>query len=111
MTRLYTVVLGRDPDQEGLDYWVDQIVSRKKTPEWVATYGFFSSKEYLEKNKSATDFLTDNYAAFLDRAPDAEGLKYWEDKLAGGMKREQVTSVGFGKSKEFSRILKGFGLK
>jgi hypothetical protein len=42
---------------------------------------FFNSQEYLNKNKTDTEFVTDLYQVFYQRDPDAAGLTYWSSEL------------------------------
>ena len=47
---------------------------------------------------------------FFGRSPDQEGYEYWLDNLKNGkVSRVWLIEAGFGKSKEFREILKGFG--
>ncbi len=61
---------------------------------------FFTSAEYRAGNRSDNAFVTDLYNTFFNRAPDATGLAFWTDQIAGGMPRE-VALVSFLFSTEF----------
>ena len=76
----------------------------------VATVGFFNSPEYVRKNKSPEEFVSDCYRALMGREPEADGLAFWRQKMEEGMTREQVV-LGFGHSPEFAGILQSYGLK
>jgi hypothetical protein len=62
---------------------------------------FFSSAEYLAKNTSDTQYLTDLYRTFFIRDPDAPGLAFWQSYLSGGMSRGALLN-NFLFSTEFS---------
>lgn len=72
--RLYNEILGRQPEQDGFAYWVDQVDQggdRSKI-----TSSFYKSIESRRKR------VTGLYYHFLDRAPDSGGLEYWAQRLA-----------------------------
>jgi hypothetical protein len=136
---LYQAMLGRDPDQAELDWWVQAVLDRlnrllpefidspefqqlvpscqdqtavtllvgrlyQQTLRQVASAGelawwtaniatwcdlrdvvevFFNSLEYLSVPRTLADHVTVVYRAFLAREPDAQGLAWWVDDLAG----------------------------
>lgn len=106
--RLYSIVLGRQPEQSGLDYWVAKLKRGDVTGAKVA-YDFFNSKEYLNKNTSNTTYIRDLYNTFFDRKPEASGQNYWMGKLAEGQSRAYVLK-GFAESTEFTRICNQYGI-
>ena len=78
----------------------------------AARKGFFESKEYKNQNRNDDEFLTDLYAAFFNRKPDADGYAYWQNKMKNeGYSRERVIDEGFGHSKEFKNLLTSYGFK
>lgn len=70
ITALYKEVLGRDPDEGGLEYWAS-------TPHDIDTIReeFMKSDEF--KNKMRTEAIVALYKELLKREPDEAGLKYW----------------------------------
>src|ERR1051325_10888370 len=60
----------------------------------------FTSSEYINLNTSNSDYVTDLYAAFLQRSPDSGGLSYWLSALSSGSSRTAVRH-GFAYSLEF----------
>lgn len=56
VSRLYNVVLERQPDPQGLQGWYRQLVSHNETGAEVAR-GFLFSDEFLKKSYSNEDFL------------------------------------------------------
>ncbi len=108
--RMYTVVLGRDAENEGLYNNVLALVVGALTAEDVAK-NFFTSGEYLIKNKDTESHVTDLYAAFMGREADADGLKFWVSCIEQyGMTRDAVLSE-FATSAEFKTIAASYGLQ
>jgi len=105
---LYATTLDREPDTEGLNYWVNQIMAGKRTGAQVVNY-FVFGKEFTAKNYCNEHFLTHLYKAIFSRNPDAAGLKYWEDKMAAGTTREAVLN-GFMSGKEFKALCTNAGI-
>ena len=109
MARLYTKALGRDYDVDGLNTWCDRICDGEWTVMDVATTGFFSSDEFLNKRLTNGAYVKVLYQTFFDREADEDGYIYWLRKLNNGEKRVDVLA-GFANSKEFGKLLKSFGL-
>ena len=109
VTRLYSKVLGRNPDKGGLNYWMNEISSGRQSVMNVSTNGFFHSKEFLNKKLNNSEFVKVCYRTFLGREAEASGYNYWMNKLKTGSSRDSVIS-GFANSKEFSNIMKSFGI-
>jgi hypothetical protein len=84
----YLDILGREPDAGGWNYWISEIKRIVSLGIYVGegfqaeARFFFNSTEYLNKNKTATAFVTDIYHTFLQREPDSAGLTYWVGQLA-----------------------------
>ncbi len=106
--RMYTVVLGRDAENEGLYNNVLALVVGAETAESVAK-NFFGSEEYVIKNKDNEAYVRDLYNTFMNREADADGLKFWVDTIAVGMTRDEVLSE-FAESEEFKGIAASYGL-
>jgi YD repeat-containing protein len=91
ITRLYRAVFNRAPDNEGFNWWF-QNIKNGQTIESVAQ-AFIGSGEALTTyppSSTNTDFVNRVYANLLGRAPDAEGLAYWTNNLNRGMTRGKV---------------------
>ena len=109
VTRMYQVVLGRDPDPNGLNTWVTQLESGKMQAADIET-GFFNSPEYQEKNKKTDEVVKDCYNAMLGRDPDQGGMTFWKAMLDIGMSSDKVCS-GFLDSQEFIALANSYGIK
>ncbi len=75
VTRLYREILERDPDADGLSYWVDQV--NRSTDRSGITTSFYGSIESRRKR------VIGLYQRFLQRASDEDGLDFWSDRLLG----------------------------
>ncbi|MCQ2529536.1 MAG: DUF4214 domain-containing protein [Saccharofermentans sp.] len=106
--RLYTCALGRSSDANGVKSWEDAIKGGADGAQ--AARGFFFSPEFEGKNLDNKEFVTRLYKTFMDREPDAAGLKAWVDALNGGASREQVFN-GFVNSQEWANICFKYGIK
>ncbi len=107
--RMYTIVLGRDAENDGLYNNTLALVVGSVTTEDVAK-NFFTSEEYTIKGKDDAAYVTDLYAAFMNREADATGLAFWTETIAVGMSRDEVLSE-FAKSEEFKAIAASYGLQ
>lgn len=107
-TRMYSVVLGRTPDEGGLDYWTNELKTGKMDGAALAS-GFIGSPEFTEKNLSDEDYLKVLYNTFFDREADEAGMAYWLGELQTGMPRTTVLA-GFVNSKEFGGICEDSGI-
>ncbi|MBR5960515.1 MAG: DUF4214 domain-containing protein [Clostridia bacterium] len=106
--RMYRVCLLREPDAGGLQNWVNQLQSKKRTGAEVA-YGFYDSNEMKNRNLSNADFVERCYEGIMGRASDAGGKSYWIKKLENGMSRKAVIS-GFTGSQEFKELCEYYGI-
>jgi len=102
VTTLYSTTLDRKPDDSGLNYWVNELSSGKKTGSQVVHY-FVFGPEFTAKNYCNEHFLTHLYKAIFSRDADADGLKYWEDLMTKGKTREEVLN-GFLGGTEFKTL-------
>ena len=72
---VYNNVLGRQPDNPGLSFWIGQLNSGALTRGAVMT-GFSESAEY--RGLAAHEvYVTMMYIGMLRRAPESDGFSYW----------------------------------
>ena len=91
--------LGRLPDQEGLAFWVDQMLHHGLTDEHLEA-GFMGSPEYFTHSGGTNLAWVDAmYPDLLGRPADQAGEDFWVGKLNHGASREAV-SYGFAASPE-----------
>ena len=108
VVRMYEVVLNRTPDKDGLNYWVDSLMSNERAAGEIVD-GFFNSDEYKNSGKSNEEIVQDCYHAMLNRDADEGGQEYWENRLNVGMTAQTVLN-GFVGSQEFMNLCDSYGI-
>ena len=108
VTRFYTVVLNRQPDENGIADWTNGLLAGTQNGA-SASYGFVFSDEFEARNLSNAEKVDIMYATFLDRAADADGKKMWVDALDAGVGLEKIYE-GFVMSTEFASICDDYGI-
>lgn len=103
---LYDGLLGRPPDELGLEYWADRISNRVTTGQLASE--LLESAEGRAKlgaleNKA---FVQQLYHATLHRDADLDGLNYWTGQLDHGISRARVADY-FALSVEHMGSLQG----
>ena len=106
--RCYEDILGRKPDDEGLNGWTKQINDKIESPKDII-HGFILSKEFLKRNYTDEEYIEILYRTFLNRKYDSQGLKEWCDVLNGGSSRVDILD-GFYYSPEYQQLLRSYGL-
>ncbi len=106
--RLYSEVMGRNPDQTGMDTWVGVLKAGTYTGAQVAE-GFILSNEFLNKDMTNDEFVKIMYRAFFNRDADSAGFETWTNALETGWTKEAVFA-GFANSDEFGRICDEYGI-
>ncbi len=106
--RCYTVALGREAEEEGLDYWVDNLNNGQACGAQVG-FGFIFSAEYQNRERSNEEFVNDLYAMYFGREADEAGFAYWINALENGSSREEVFA-GFANSEEFYNLCTSYGV-
>ena len=108
--RLYKLALGRTVYAESeVQFWYDTVASGENTGADVA-WGFFFSKEFVEKELSDEEYVKLLYRVMFDREADQAGYEEWLKNLKQGMRREYVYA-GFANSTEFSQVCANYGIK
>lgn len=106
--RLYTVALGREADEAGLDYWTERLNSHTASSISVAR-GFIFSEECIAATADNAAYISVLYRAILGREPDEAGLAEWTRRLSAGESRTSIFN-GFVYSDEFRAICESYGL-
>ena len=82
VTRIYTDVLGRAADPSGVNFWTNQLDTKRRTRGSVMV-GFSESNEYKRKQAENTDVAV-AYILLLNRGPNADETASWvRQQLAG----------------------------
>ncbi|MBR3057720.1 MAG: DUF4214 domain-containing protein [Clostridiales bacterium] len=106
VTRLYRTCLEREPEKEGLEYWVGVLERGEQTGTSVAS-GFVFSPELQNKAYSDTQYVEVMYSAFFGREADKGGKEFWVGKMKSGMTRKELFT-GFANSQEFFELCGSF---
>ena len=107
-TRLYTCCLGRDPEEEGLNYWSLALTNLDATGYQAASL-FFTLPEFVGLKTTNEEYLTRLYTTFMGREPEADGFAYWLGLLNGGTHRNDVMKA-FAGCPEFQEICNQYGI-
>lgn len=109
VTRMYKLVLNREPDSVGFNNWVNAL--RNGTDKGANIInGFFNSIEYKSRNRSIEQTVTDCYNAILGRSPDPSGFKDWCDAMSCGATAMGIAN-GFVGSQEFMKLCASYGIE
>lgn len=93
-------VLDRVPDQSGIRYWVDRVMSGTEIK--TVAEGFLNLSSHFKDIAQSDDvsFVDQLYLNVLDRSPDAAGQNFWLNALRDGASRADLL-LGFINSEEF----------
>lgn len=99
VVRLYQAALGRGPDQDGLNYWIDRLQGGASPSDLGA--GFLGGAEFAARfgAPDAAGYVDRLYQNVLGRPGDAGGAAYWLGRLQADATRPDVL-VGFAESAE-----------
>lgn len=87
---IYEAALNRQPDDAGLNYWIDVAMQGQST---IDISGFFIQSDEFITNFGAPSneaFIDRMYLNVLDRNADAAGKNYWLDQMATGLTQAEV---------------------
>lgn len=110
IARLYTKMLGRKFDEDGLEDWCKKYLTKENTIEDIASHGFLHSKELDNQNLSDEEFVIRMYETFLNREPEENGLKDWLGRLQRGEVTRDSIVYGFTNSPEFGNLKAEYNL-
>ncbi|MEE9396494.1 MAG: DUF4214 domain-containing protein [Methylococcales bacterium] len=106
--RFYKLVLDREPDIGGFNYWTSQLIDDGEAGGDIAKR-FFQSAEFINRQTADSEFLEIVYRSFFDREADSEGKQYWLDELSFGASRSDIIN-GFIRSQEYLDLTSIFGV-
>jgi len=96
ITHYYRSILRRAPDAGGKVFWQGEAarmqgLQANLNETWFSmAMEFYFGIEYSIFNRNNSEFVTDLYGTFFNRAPDSAGFAFWTQQLASGMPREGV---------------------
>ncbi len=92
LSNTYTIMLERESDAEGLNYWKDKILNEE-----IGILDFLNQildqDEFSNIKISNTEFIKKNYQLLLNREPDSDGINYWTSKLSEIPSKEEKLGV------------------
>lgn len=102
VARLYGGAFGRQPDVEGVNFWIDQ--AEKGQSRLEAAFYFLDSPEFTfnfgdDDRMSNERFVDVMYNNVLGRGQDASGFDFWVRQMDNGLSREE-TLIYFADSAE-----------
>ncbi len=106
--RCYNVILGRDCDRGGMEYWSTTLATNA-TAGATLVENFLFSDEYVSMNKSDDDFLSDLYVAMMGREPVRAELDYWISVIEAGAPDRTIFRDFVG-APEFTEICNSYGI-
>ena len=109
VTRLYSVCLDREPDEDGLEHNCELLWTHTLTASELAR-GFVLGKEFSAKEYDNATYVDYLYRVLMDREADEAGRADWISRLDSGVSREEVF-YGFAKSREFNNLCNKYGIK
>ena len=105
--RCYSLCLGREADEGGLEGWCKAIITGSNTAKQAA-YGFVYSDEFKNRNFSDEEYVRILYRVFMGREADGAGLNAWMNVLQERSRLHVFN--GFADSKEFRELCAGYGI-
>ena len=107
--RCYTLILGRNADEGGLNNWVNQLESGQAKASQIIS-NFMFSPEYLDRKNPSDQTVEILYNTMLGRPSDAGGKAVWVERLNNGEDSNAIIN-GFCGSQEFLGICDEYGIE
>ena len=106
--RAYRLILDREADEEGLDFYTERLQSRQLSGAQLVS-SFMNSPEFTDKKVSNEETVSILYRVMMDREPDPDGLAYHKANLDRGLSYNYVIN-NFSGSAEFGDICAKSGI-
>lgn len=107
VAQLYRNALGREPDPAGAADWERRLATGASRA--AVVLGFSESPELVERSKPRIQALM-LYLGLLNRAPDPQGLQFWEARLRDDVALASIVG-GFLDSDEYRQRLEALGIR
>ena len=107
--RCYWLILGREPDETGLEHWTNKLKGRNATAADII-FGFIASREFTSMRKPSEELIEILYRTMLNRASDESGRTNWSQLIASGASLNKLIN-GFCSSNEFKDICTNYGIE
>ena len=105
--RVYSGALGRTPDDEGFDWWLDQIEQGNHTLQSLSA-GFIDSVEFRGSADTDNNGLIENdefieqmYLGVFGGPPDQSGFDFWTAELESGARTQADVLVAMTQSNDY----------
>ena len=104
VVRLYFTYYQRNPDYDGLMFWVNSYTAGMSLNDISAS--FATAQEFIDKYGSLTneEFVSKMYPNVYGRQPDAVGLAYWTDMLDTSTLTRGQVMVEFSTAEEYLQL-------
>ncbi|MCR5720231.1 MAG: DUF4214 domain-containing protein [Lachnospiraceae bacterium] len=100
--QLYKGIMGREPDTEGLDFWCDEILDKRRDL-YNVIGEFFKSPEFVNHNYSDEEYVSVLYRLCLRRELDTDGFNFWVNELKSGLRTRDRVLLDFIYAPEFKK--------
>lgn len=90
LARLYKSALNRNPDQSGINHWVDQYEDGKSLESIASQFIISTEFQSLYGNPDNEAFITLLYQNVLNRTPDADGYTHNLNALANSSREDML---------------------
>lgn len=107
--RLYEIALGRDSEEAGKKYWMDEIQSGRKNGADCARF-FLTGEEFVNRKLSDEQLVDTLYLTFFDRDGEENGKQYWLGRLKAGASHNEIID-GFIDSTEWCNVCARYAVK
>ena len=107
--RCYQIILGREGEPNGVDYWVNVLLSGQRAGAEIV-HDFIYSPEFSSHHYFDDETVTILYRAMLGREPDSDGKSFWLSFLNNGTSYNYIIN-GFSGSQEFGGICSEYGIQ
>ncbi|BAK81436.1 DUF4214 domain-containing protein [Candidatus Arthromitus sp. SFB-rat-Yit] len=91
VSRVYTIALGREPEVEGWNFWINKLTSKELSATEFIAENLMTQPEFVDRELSKSKFVTTMYSLIVNREPDGDGQNYWERKY--DEYKDQVKSI------------------
>ena len=111
VARFYDLILQREFDANGLEYWTNILANREAGASQVA-WGFVHSNEFVNADITDSDYIKRLYKAFFNRSAedDPDGYYYWLKLMKVEGRSRDFVLAGFINSPEFQALCKDYGI-
>jgi len=108
VTRAYTLILEREPEEEGFAFWRESIGKGEMTAANLVNE-FMTGEEFTARDLTDEQKMDIIYHVMFDRDADEAGMTYWLHYLDCGVSISAIIN-GFTHSEEFTTLCKKYNM-